>query len=205
MTRSHKSQAVDKSSLAFYIYLSPFLIKKFVNDDLFRERNVFFFIIWYLRNIFFAISQCFNKQVSIIARQIVKYNREKLWNFVFQVADYMSSASKLARPMTMITHFIFTELFVTDVTKSGVIIKQFIVHCHYHIFWELNLFINFFDILFKCVHKYLRNIIIIKFFHKSNWLLRIECIVITLYVVSKSARDVFLIVLGVALVRVWLA
>ena len=79
------------------------------------------------------------------------------------------------------------------------------MHCYYHTFWELKLFINVFDILFKCVNKYLRNIIIVKFFYKSNWLLRIECIVKTLYVVTKSAKDVFLILNGVALFRVWLA
>ena len=56
-----------------------------------------------------------------------------------------------------------------------------------------------------CVCKYLRNIIIVKFFYKSNWLLRIECIVKTLYVVTKSAGDVFLILLRVALLMVWLA
>ena len=54
------------------------------------------------------------------------------------------------------------------------------------------------------VHKYLCNIVIVKFFYKSNSLLRIECIVKTLYVVTKFAGDVFLILPGVALVRVWL-
>ena len=117
----------------------------------------------------------------------------------------MSSTSKLTRQITMITHSVFTEFFITDVTQSGVIINQFIVHCHYHTFWELKLFINFFDVLFKCVYKYLRNIIIVKFFYKSNGLLRIECIVKTLYVVTKSAEVVFLILFGVALLRVWLA
>ena len=43
------------------IYLSSFIINKFLNDDLFRERNVVFFIIWYTRNISFAISQWFNR------------------------------------------------------------------------------------------------------------------------------------------------
>ena len=86
----------------------------------------------------------------------------------------MGSTSKLTRQMTMITHFIFTEFFITDVTKSGVIINQFIMHWHYHTLWEHKLFINFFDVLFKCVYKYLRNIIIVKFFYKRNWLLRIE-------------------------------
>ena len=117
----------------------------------------------------------------------------------------MSSTSKLTRQMTMITHTIFTEFFVTDVTKSEVIINQFIMRCHYHTFWKLKIFINFFDVLFKCEYKYLRNIIIAKFFYKSNWLLRIECIVKTLYVVTKSAGDVFQILLSVALLRVWLA
>ena len=116
----------------------------------------------------------------------------------------MNSNSKLTRQMTMITHSVFTEFFITDVTKSGVIINQFIMHCHYHTFWELKLFINVFDILFKCVNKYLCNIIIVKFFYKSNWVMRIECIVKTLYVVTKFTEDVFLILLGVALVRVWL-
>ena len=96
----------------------------------------------------------------------------------------MSSASKLTRQMAMITRSIFTEFIVTDVTKSGVIISRFVVHCHYHTFWELKLFINFLDILFKCVYKYLRNIIIVMFFYKSNWFLRIECVVKTLYVVT---------------------
>ena len=76
------------------------------------------------------------------------------------------STSKLARQMTMITHFIFTEFLITDDTKCGVIINQFIMHCHYHIFWELKLFINFSDVLFKCVYKYLRNIIIVELFYK---------------------------------------
>ena len=78
------------------------------------------------------------------------------------------------------------------------------MHCHYHTFWELKRFINFFDVLFKCVYKYLHNIIVVKLFYKSNWLLRIACIVKTLYVVTKSAGDVFLILLGLALLRVWL-
>ena len=116
----------------------------------------------------------------------------------------MSSTPKLARQTTMLTHFIFIEFFITDVTRSGVIINQFIMHCHDHTFWELKLFINFFDVLLKCVYKYLRNIIIAKFFYKSNWLLRIECIVKTLYVVTKSAGVVFLMLLGVALRRIWL-
>ena len=107
--------------------------------------------------------------------------------------------------MTMITHSVFTEFFVTDVTNSGVMINQFIMHCHYHTFWELKLVINFFDVLLKCVHKYLFNIVIVKFLYKSNWLLRIECIVKTLYVVTKFTKDVFLVLLGVAVVRVWLA
>ena len=114
----------------------------------------------------------------------------------------MSGSSKLTSQMTMITHSIFTEFFVTDVTKSGVIISYFVVHSHYHTFWEPKLFINFLDILFKCV--YLSNIVIIIFFYKSNWFLIIECIIKTLYVVTKSAGDVFLLPLGVALVRVWL-
>ena len=117
----------------------------------------------------------------------------------------MSSAAKLTRQMTMITRSIFTEFFVTDVTKSGVIVKRFVVHGHYHTFWELKLVINVFDILFKFVYKYLRNIIIVMFFYKSNWFLRIECVIKILYVVTKSAWGVFLIPFGVALVRVWLA
>ena len=45
----------------------------------------------------------------------------------------------------------------------------------------------------------------LKFFYKSNWFLRIECIVKTLYVITKSTVGGFLILLGIALVRVWLA
>ena len=86
--------------------------------------------------------------------------------------------------MTMITHLIFTGFFITDVTKSGVIINKFIMHCHYHTFCELKLLINFFDVLFKCIYKYLRNIVIVKYFYKSNWLLRIECVVKTLVVTN---------------------
>ena len=104
----------------------------------------------------------------------------------------------------MITHSIFTESVVIDVRKSGIIINQFIVHGH-NTFWELKLFTNFFEVLFKCVYKYLCNIIIFKFFHKRTQLLSIECVVKTIEVVTKSAEDVFLIVLGVALLRVWLA
>ena len=43
------------------------------------------------------------------------------------------------------------------------------------------------------------------FFYKSNWFLRIECVIKTLYVVTKSAGGVFLIPFGIVLVRVWLA
>ena len=103
----------------------------------------------------------------------------------------MSSTSKLIRLMTMITHSIFTEFLITDVTKSGVIINQFIMHGHYHLLGEFKLIISFIDVLFECVYKYLRNTIIVKFFYKSKWLLRIKCIVKTLYVVTKSAGDVF--------------
>ena len=85
----------------------------------------------------------------------------------------MSSTSKHTRQMTMITHSVFTEFFITDVTKSGVIINQFIVHCYYLTSWEVKLFINVFNILFKCVYKYLCNIVIVKFFYKSNWLVGI--------------------------------
>ena len=116
----------------------------------------------------------------------------------------MSSSSKLTRQMIMITHSIFIEFFVTDVTKSGVILSRFVVHGHYHTFWEHKLFINVFDILFNCVHKYLRNIITFMFFYKSNWFLRIESVIKTLYLVTKSAGGVFLIPFAVALVRVWL-
>ena len=84
----------------------------------------------------------------------------------------MSRAPKLTRQMTMITLSIFTQFFVKDVTKSGVIISRFVVHGHYHTFWKLKFVINVFDILFKCVYKYLRNIIIVMFFYKSNWFLR---------------------------------
>ena len=110
----------------------------------------------------------------------------------------MSSPSNLTRQMTMIAHSIFTEFFVTDVTISGIIINQFIMPGHYHIFGEFKLLINVFVILFKCGHTYLWNIIIAKFLYKSNWLLRIECIVKTLYVVTKSAGNLFLILIGVA-------
>ena len=117
----------------------------------------------------------------------------------------MSSAPKLTRQIPMMTHSIFTEFLVTDVTKGGVIISRFFVHGHYHTFWENKLSINVFDILFKYVYKYLRNIIIVMFFYKSNWFLRIGCVIKTLYAVTKSAGGVFLIPFGVALVRVWLA
>ena len=40
---------------------------------------------------------------------------------------------------------------------------------------------------------------------KNNWFLRLECIVRTLYVVTIYAVGVFLILLGVALVWLWLA
>ena len=116
----------------------------------------------------------------------------------------MCGSSKHTGQMTMIAHSILTEFVVTDVTKSGVIINQFIMHGHYHAFWELKLFINVFDILFKCVYKYLRNIIIVMFFCTQKWFLRIECILKTLYVVTKSAGDVFLIQFSVDLVRGWL-
>ena len=66
-------------------------------------------------------------------------------------------------------------------------------------FWELKLFINFFDVLCKSV---LRNIIIVKSFYKNNWLLRIECIIKTLHVVTKFGGDMFLILLDVALLWV---
>ena len=56
-----------------------------------------------------------------------------------------------------------------------------------------------------CVYKYLCSIVIVKFFYKSNWFLRIECIVKTLYVITKSIGDMFLILPCVALVRDWLA
>ena len=49
------------------------------------------------------------------------------------------------------------------------------------------------------------NIVVVKFFYKSNWLLRIECIVKTLYVVTKFTGFVFLILICVALLRIWLA
>ena len=140
--------------------------------------------------------------MTVIARQIVKYNWEQLWNLVFRLQT--SSAAPLNLPDRW-KWSIFIEFFITDVTKSEVIIIQFFVHCHYHTFWELKLFINFFDILLKWVYKYLRNIIIVKFFYKSNWLLRIECIVKTFYVVPKSTGDMFLILLSVTVVRVWLA
>ena len=111
--------------------------------------------------------------------------------------NLMISTSKLTRQITSITHSFVTEFFITDVSKSGVIINQFIMHCHYHNFWELKLFTNFFDVLFKCVYKYLCNIIIVKFFFKSHWFLGIECIVKTLYLVTKkTAGHVFLILLG---------
>ena len=65
--------------------------------------------------------------------------------------------------------------------------------------------INVFDILFKFVHKYLCNIIIVMFFYKSNWFLSIECVIKTLYMVTTSAGGAFLIPFRVALVRFWLA
>ena len=86
------------------------------------------------------------------------------------------SNSKLTRQMAIITHSIITEFFITDVAKSGVITNQFIMRCHYHTFWELKLVINFFDVLFKCAYKYFCNIVIVKFFYKNNWFLRLECI-----------------------------
>ena len=95
----------------------------------------------------------FNKQMTIVTRQIVKYNWEKRWNLVFQVADFMSRTLKLTRQMTMIAHSIFTEFFVTDVTISGIIINQFIMPDHYHSFWEFKRFINVFDILCNCSIK----------------------------------------------------
>ena len=49
------------------------------------------------------------------------------------------------------------------------------------------------------------NIIIVKFFCKSNWLLRIKCIVKTLYVVTKCAGNVFLTLLGAAILETWWA
>ena len=107
----------------------------------------------------------------------------------------MNSTYKLTKEMTMITHSIVTEFFITDVTKSRVIIIQFMMNCHYHTFCELTLFINFLDVLFKCLYKCLR--IIVKFFYKSNWMIRIECIVKALYMVTKYIGDVFLILLGV--------
>ena len=110
---------------------------------------------------------------------------------------------KRERERTSSTHRRHTVLF-TDVTNSGVIIRRFVVHGHYHTFWELKHFKNVFNILFKCVYKYLCNIVIVKFLNKSNRFLRIECIVKALYVVTKSAGGVFLIPFGVALVRVWL-
>ena len=96
--------------------------------------------------------------------------------------------------MTMIARSIFIEFFIADVTKSGIIISNFVMHGHYHLVWI--------DILFKCVYKYLYNIIIVKFFYKGYWLLRIECIIKTLYVVTKSTGDVFLILISVALLRI---
>ena len=116
----------------------------------------------------------------------------------------MSSTSKLTRQMTMIPHSVFTEFFITDVTKSGVDISNFVLYSHYHTFWELKLVVNCFDVLFKCVFKYFCNNVIVIFFYKRNWFLRLECIVKTLYVVGKSTGDVFLILIGVALLRVWL-
>ena len=106
--------------------------------------------------------------------------------------------------MTMITHFIFTEFFITDVTewsyhKSIYRAWSFIILFGNFKFLKISL------VFFSSVYKYLCNIIIIKFFYKSNWLLRIECIVKTLYVVTKSAGVVFLILLDVALIRVCLA
>ena len=50
----------------------------------------------------------------------------------------------------------------------------------------------------------MRNIIIVKFFYNSNWFLRIECIIKTHYVVTKSAGDVLLILIGIAFLEIWL-
>ena len=114
----------------------------------------------------------------------------------------IKGTSKLTRQMTMITHSNRVLHYRCEKEWS----------CHKPIYhaWSLSssgefkLIINFIDILFKFVYKYLRNIIIVKFFYKSNWLLTIECIVKTLYVVTKFAGRVFLILIGVSLLRVWL-
>ena len=143
--------------------------------------------------------------MTVVARQIVKYNLEKRLDLVFRLQ------TSWAAPLNLPDRWQWSHTRSSSSSSLQIwqrvefIINQFIVHCHYHTFWELKLCINVFDILFKCVYKYLCNIVIVKFFYKSNWLLGIECIVKTLYVVTKSAGDVFLILLGVALVRVWLA
>ena len=135
---------------------------------------------------------------------------DKLWNTTVKNFGtlYFRLQTSWAAPlnlMTSITHFIFTEFFITYVTKSGVIINQFIMHCHYHTFWELKLFINVFFMLFSSV-----SINICATSSSLNCFTKVtggweESVTSkTLYVVTKSAGDVFLILLGVALLMVWL-
>ena len=112
---------------------------------------------------------------------------DKLWNTTeknFRTL-YFSLQTSWAAPVTCQTDDSDHALYLYRVLyyrcdKEWSYHKPICRALHYHTFWELKLFINFFDVLFKCVNKYLRNIIIVQFFYKSNWLLRIECIVKTL-------------------------
>ena len=60
--------------------------------------------------------------------------------------------------------------------------------------WELKLILNVLDALFKFVHTNLRNIIIATFKKKINKLLRIECVIKTIYVETEFAGDEFLMI-----------
>jgi hypothetical protein len=75
----------------------------------------------------------------------------------------------------------------------------------YHFLGEFELVVNYFDILYQSVNKYLRYIIVFAFRRERYWGLRIQVIVKTFYIITERTWGVFLVFVSIGHAGVWLA
>ena len=136
-----------------------FFINEFVANDISAKRNTILFVVWNATHSFLAFTtQFFDKQVTIVTTQIVKYKREILWYLVIKIAFVVCCTSKFTRKVTMIFDFFCWIRYLVRilVVRISLCLQFSISFFKYHFFGKLEkVVVNFSYFLLKHDHKYL--------------------------------------------------
>src|SRR6218665_1220121 len=107
--------------------------------------------------------------------------------------------------MTVVSNSAFVQRPSTYMTRSSRFKVFPIVRIKYHLLREFKLIIYLLYSLFKTIYKYPSHIVVFGFCSIRYGILLVQTIIKTFYVITKQARNMFLVCIRIRHTNVWLA